>query len=65
MLSALIRVTSLMNYFNKKVIFNFFIKEQFNYCVLLSMFRSRAVNHKIKIPEKLIESIAKWKDLDL
>ena len=34
-LSALIRVAPLMPDFNKKVIFNYFIKEQFSYCPLL------------------------------
>ena len=46
-LSALIRVAPLMTDFNKKVTFNFFIKGQFNYCPLLWMFSTRAVNHKI------------------
>ena len=46
-LSALIRVAPLMTDFNKKVILNSFIKEQFNYCPLLWMFSTRAVNHKI------------------
>ena len=46
-LSALIRVALLMTDFNKKVIFNPFIKGQFNYCPLLWMFSTRAVNHKI------------------
>ena len=32
---------------NKKVIINSFIKGQFNYCPLLWMFSTRAVNHKI------------------
>ena len=36
-----------MTNFNKKVIFNSFIKGQFNYCPLLWMFSTRAVNHKI------------------
>ena len=35
-----------MTDFNKKVTFNFFIKGQFNYCPLLWMFSTRAVNHK-------------------
>ena len=34
-LSALIRVAPFMTNFNKKVIFNSFIKGQFNYCPLL------------------------------
>ena len=46
-LSALIRVAPLMTDFNKKVIFNSFIKGQFNCCPLLWMFRNRAVNHEI------------------
>ena len=46
-LSDLIRVAPLMTDFNKKVIFNSFIKGQFNYCPLLWMFSTRAVNHKI------------------
>ena len=33
--SALIRVPPFMTDFNKKVIFNSFIKRQFNYCALL------------------------------
>ena len=37
-LSALIRVAPLMTDFNKKIIFNSFIKGQFNYCPLLWMF---------------------------
>ena len=37
-----------MTDFNKKVIFNSFIKGQFNYCPLLWIFSTRAVNHKIK-----------------
>ena len=36
-----------MTDFNKKVIFNSFIKGQFNYCPLLWIFSTRAVNHKI------------------
>ena len=46
-LSVLIRVAPLMTDFNKKVIFNPFIKGQFSYCPLLWMFSTRAVNHKI------------------
>ena len=46
-LSGLIGVAPLMTDFNKKVIFNSFIKGQFNYCPLLWMFSTRAVNHKI------------------
>ena len=46
-LSARIRVVPLMTDFNKKAILNFFIKGQFNYCPLLWMFSTRAVNHKI------------------
>ena len=49
-LSALIRFTPLMTDFNKKVIFNSFIKGQFNYCPLLWIFSTRAVNHKIQTP---------------
>ena len=37
-----------MTDFHKKVIFNSFIKGQFNYCPLMRMFSTRAVNHKIK-----------------
>ena len=52
-LSALIRVASLISDFNKKFIFNSFIKGQFNYCSLLWMFSTRAVNHKInRLQEK-------------
>ena len=36
-----------MTDFNKKAIFNSFIKGQFNYCPLLWIFSTRAVNHKI------------------
>ena len=36
-----------MTDFNKKVVFNSFIKGQFNYCPLFWMFSTRAVNHKI------------------
>ena len=36
-----------MTDFNKKVILSSFIKGQFNYCSLLWMFNTRAVNHKI------------------
>ena len=46
-LSALIRVAPFMTDFNKKVIFNSLIKGQFNYCPLLWMCSTRAVNHKI------------------
>ena len=46
-LSSLITVAPLMTDFSKKVIFNFFIKSQVNYCPLLWMSRARAVNHKI------------------
>ena len=46
-LGAIIRVAPLMADFNKNVIFNSFIKGQFNYCPLLWMFVTRAVNHKI------------------
>ena len=46
-LSALIRVTMFMTDFNKNVIFNYFIKEQFNYCPLLWIFSTTAVSHKI------------------
>ena len=45
--SALIRVAPLITDFNKKVIFNSFIKGQFNYCPLLWMFSTRAVSHEI------------------
>ena len=46
-ISAFIRVAPLMTEFNKKVIFNSFIKGQFNYCLSLRMFNTTAVNHKI------------------
>ena len=36
-----------MTDFDKKVIFNSFIKGQLNYCPLLWMFSTRKVNHKI------------------
>ena len=39
-----------MTDFIKKVKFNSFIKEQFNYCHLLWMLATRAVNHKINRP---------------
>ena len=45
-LSALIRVAPFMTDVNKKVIFNSFFKEQFNYCPLLWMFSTREVNGK-------------------
>ena len=38
---------TVMTDFNKKVIINSFIKGQFNYCPLLWMFSTRALNHKI------------------
>ena len=46
-LSALIRAAPLMTDFNKKVVFNPFIKGQFNYCPLLWMCSTIAVNHEI------------------
>ena len=46
-LSALIRVAPFLADFSKKVIFNSFIKGQFNYCPLLWTFSTRAVNHII------------------
>ena len=46
-LSVLIRVARFMTDFNKKIIFNSFVKGQFNHCPLLGMFSNRAVNHKI------------------
>ena len=46
-LSDLIRVAPFMTDFKKKVIFNSFIKGQFNYCSLLWMFSTRAVTHKV------------------
>ena len=46
-LRVLISVTPSMTDFNKKVIFNPFIKGQFNYCPLLWMFSTWTVNHKI------------------
>ena len=48
-LSALIRVALLMIDFNKKVIFKSFIKGKVNYCPLLWMFSTTAVNHKINM----------------
>ena len=36
-----------MTDFNKKVIFNSFLKGQFNYSLLLWIFSTREVNHKI------------------
>ena len=45
-LSTLIRIAPLMTDFNKKFIFNSFIKGHFNYCPLLWMFSTCAVNHK-------------------
>ena len=38
-----------MTDFNKKVIFNSFIKGQLNYCPLVWVFSTRAINHKINI----------------
>ena len=46
-LRALISVAPFMTDFNKKVIFNYFFKGQFNYSPLRRMFRTRKVNHKI------------------
>ena len=55
-LSALIRVAPFM--INKKVIFNSFIKGQFNYCPLLWMLSTRAINHKInKLHEKELKTL--------
>ena len=53
-LSALISESrSLMTDFNKKLIFSSLVKPQFNYCVLLWMFSTRAANYKInKLHEK-------------
>ena len=57
-LSALIRVAPLMTDFNKKVIFNSFIKGQFNYCPLLWMFSTRAVDHKInRVHERALRAL--------
>ena len=57
-LSAFIRVAPLMTDFNKKVIFNLFIKGQFNYCPLLWMFSTKAVNHKInRLHEKRLKTL--------
>ena len=47
MLSALINAAPFMTDFNQKVIFNSFIKGRYNYCTLLWMFSTRAINHKI------------------
>ena len=44
---CLIIVAPFMIDFNKKVMFNSFIKGQFKYCPLLWMFTTRTVNHKI------------------
>ena len=44
--SALIKVAPFMTSFYEKVIFNSFIRRQFNYPPLLWMFGTRAVNHK-------------------
>ena len=52
-LSALISVVMLMADFNRKDMFNFFIRGQFNYCPLLWVFSTTAVNHKItRLPER-------------
>ena len=45
-LSALVRVVLFMTDFNEKVMFNSFIKGQFNYCLLLWIFCTRAANGK-------------------
>ena len=46
-LSALIRVAT---DFNKKVMFNCFIKGKFNYCSLFWIFSTGDINHKINRP---------------
>ena len=51
-LSALIRVAPFLTDFNKKVIFNSFFKGQFDYCPLLWIFSTRAVNHKTNRPHE-------------
>ena len=47
-----------MTYFNKKVIFNSFIKGQFSYCPLLWMLSTRAVSHKInRLHERALRAL--------
>ena len=42
----------------EKVLFSFFIKGQFNYCPLLWMFSTRAVNHEInRLHEKRLRTL--------
>ena len=61
-LSARIRVAPLMTDFNKRVTFNSFIKEQFHYCLLLWMFSTRAVNHKInRLHERGLRALLNYK----
>ena len=58
MLGALIKVVRFMTDFNKKVIFNSFTKGQFKYCLLLEMFSTKAVNHKInRLHEKGLRAL--------
>ena len=46
-LSSFFRVVPFMKDFNKKVVFNSLLKTSSNYCPLLWMFSTRAVNHEI------------------
>ena len=46
-----------MNEFNKKGIFNYFIKRQFSYCLLPWMFSRRAVNHKIRLQKARLRAL--------
>ena len=46
-LNALTRVTNILNHFQKNTLFKSFIKNQFNYCLLLWMFCSRSSNNLI------------------
>ena len=63
-LSALITVATFMTDFNKKVIFNSFIKKQFNYCLSFWMFKTVAVNHKInRLHEKGLTALLKDENL--
>ena len=56
-LSALIRAALLMTDFNKKVVFNSFIKGQFNCFPLVKMFSTRVVNHKINRHERGLRAL--------
>ena len=46
-----------MTEFSKKVIFNYFIKRQFSYCLLPWMFSRRAVNHKIRLQKARLRAL--------